>query len=142
MLDTRSSRYSSEMADLIVVWASSDGVRCVLAALQGVLELRLEHDGRVLRRGQYIDIRPACDAAQRWRIDWDIGTRSGQQPWVRILCPECGDDAFGETDSQSGVHWLRCASCGEAWTIDGAGEEKGRDPRRTGTGERQHDPSS
>ncbi len=126
MLDTPSSRHASETADFIVVWASSNGVRCVLATLQGVLELRLEHDGRVLRRGHYVDIRPACDAARRWRIDWDIGTRSGQQQWLRILCPECGDDAFGERDNQTGVQWFGCASCGETWTIDGDGEGKGR----------------
>jgi hypothetical protein len=122
MLDTESSRKLSDTADLILVWASSDGARCVLATLHGVLEMRLEHDGRVLRRGHFIDIRPACDAARQWRLDWAIETRMRQQPCIRILCPECGDDAFGERDLGSGTKWFRCASCGEAWTIDSTGE--------------------
>ena len=69
-----------EAAELIIVWASSDGTRCALAFLEGVLELRLENDGEVIRRAHYLDIRPACDAAQQWRIDWDVESR-----WRRIV---------------------------------------------------------
>jgi hypothetical protein len=125
MLDMPSGRQLSETADFTVLWASSDGARCVLATLHGVWELRLEHDGRVLRRGHFVDIRQACDAARQWRIDWDIESRKRDQRLIRILCPECGDDAFGERETGSGAKWFRCASCGEVWTIDGTGEGQG-----------------
>jgi hypothetical protein len=118
MLDTQASRRSRETAELIVVWASSNGVRCVLAVGDGVLELRLERDGKVLRRAHYTDIRRACDTAQRWRIDWDIETRLQRQLSTRTLCPACGDDAVEERDAQSRVQWFRCASCGDVWTLD------------------------
>jgi hypothetical protein len=118
MLDARSNRQLRKGEELVVVWASSDGTRCVLATSDGVLELRLEKDGTVLRRAHYIDIRPACETAQQWRIDWDIESRSLQVLSCRILCPECGDEAFMESDAESGIEWLRCASCGETWTLN------------------------
>ena len=117
MLEARSQR-PCEAADLIVVWASSDGTRCVLAILDGVLELRLENDGEVIRRAHYLDVRPACDTAQQWRIDWDIQSRWRRVLNSRIICPECGDEAFSENDAESGVQWLRCASCGDVWLGD------------------------
>jgi len=118
MLEARSNRPRHEAAELIVVWATSDGTRCVLAPLDGVLELRLEHDDAVLRRAHYIDIRPACETAQQWRIDWEIESRSRPVLNGRIICPECGDEAFGEKDAESGIRWFRCASCGDAWLDD------------------------
>ena len=118
MFEARFNRQLREAAELIVVWASSDGARCVLAISDGVLELRLENDGTVLRRAHYIDIRPACDTAQQWRIDWDIESRSRQVLNRRNLCPQCGDDAFIEKDADGGIEWFRCASCGDAWMLD------------------------
>jgi len=118
MLDARSDRQLPKAEELVVVWASSDGTRCVLATSDGVLELRLENDGTVLRRAHFIDIRPACDTAQQWRIDWDIESRSRHVLGCRILCPECGDEAFIENDADSGIGWLRCASCGDAWPLN------------------------
>jgi ribosomal protein S27AE len=118
MSEARFNRQLREAAELVVVWASSDGARCVLAISGGVLELRLEHDGEVLRRAHYIDIRSACDAAQQWRIDWDIESRSRQVHKRRILCPQCGDDAFMEQDVEGGIKWFRCASCGDTWMLD------------------------
>ena len=118
MLDTRSNRQLRRGEELVVVWASFDGTRCVLATSGGVLELRLEKDGSVLRRAHYIDIRPACETAQQWRIDWDIESRSRQVLGSRIVCPECGDEAFMESDAERGIEWLRCAYCGETWTLN------------------------
>jgi hypothetical protein len=118
MLEARSSRPVPEAAELIVVWASSDGTRCALAFLEGVLELRLENDGEVIRRAHYLDIRPACDAAQQWRIDWDVESRWRRIVNSRIICPECGDEAFSERDAESDIQWLRCGSWGDAWLND------------------------
>jgi hypothetical protein len=118
MFENRSGRRLSEAQEIIVVWASSDDTRCVLAFLEGVLELRLENDREVIRRAHYIDIRPACDAAQQWRIDWDIESRWRRILHSRIICPECGDEAFTEKDSESGIQWFRCGSCGDAWLDD------------------------
>lgn len=128
MLEAQSNRQSSDTSELIIIWTSSGGTRCVLAISGGVLELRLEEDGTVLRRARYTDIRPASDAAQRWRIDWDIEARSGQL-FNRTICPECGDDAFEEGAGGSGVRWFRCTSCGDAWTLDDARETQGRSHR-------------
>jgi hypothetical protein len=118
MLKGHAGQRPSEAAELIVVWASSDGTRCVLAFLEGVLELRLEDDGEVIRRAHYIDIRPACDVAQQWRVDWDIESRWRRIPNSRIICSECGDEAFREADAESHIEWLRCPSCGDVWLND------------------------
>ena len=93
MLEARWRQRLCEAAEHIVMWASSDGTRCVLAFLEGVLELRLENDGEVMRRAHYIDMRAACDAARQWRIDWDIESRWRRVLNSRIICPECGDEA-------------------------------------------------
>jgi len=87
MLKGYAGQRPSEAAELIVVWASSDRTRCVLAFLEGVLELRLEDDGEVIRRAHYIDIRPACDVAQQWRVDWDIESRWRRIPTVESSVP-------------------------------------------------------
>lgn len=126
MLEAQSNRQSSKTSEPIVIWTSSGGTRCVLAILGGVLEVRLEHGGTVLRRAHYTDIRPASDAAQRWRIDGDIEARSRQPACIGMLCPECGDYAVEERDGGSGVQWLRCTSCGEAWTLNDGREMQGR----------------
>jgi hypothetical protein len=118
MLEAQSNYRVSEGAKLIVVWATSDGARCMLVIRDGVLELRLENNGEAIRRAHYIDIRPACDTAQQWRIDWDIESRGRRVPNSRIICPECGDDGLSEKDAESGIHWFRCASCGEVWFDD------------------------
>ena len=118
MLESQSSRGSSQSAELLVMWASASGMQCVLAFLGGALELRLQLDGTVVRRAHFIDIRPAREAAQRWRVDWDIEARSRQPLAIRILCPECGDEAFGEQDASTGAQWFHCASCGDTWTFD------------------------
>ncbi len=90
----------------------------MLFVLVGVLFLRLEDDGEVIRRARYIDIRPACDTARQWRIDWDIESRWRRALNSRIICPECGDEAFSERDADSGMQWLRCGSCGDVWLED------------------------
>jgi hypothetical protein len=124
MFESRSTQRPFEMPELIVVWASADGTRCVLAFLKGVLELRIENDIEVIRRAHYVSVRPACEAAQQWRIDWDIESRWRRVLASRIICPECGDEAFREKDTDSAIQWLRCGSCGEAWLDDGPGMRK------------------
>jgi hypothetical protein len=125
-LEAQSNRQSNETSQPIVIWSSSAGTRCVLAVLDAVLEVRLEHDGKVLRRAHFADIRPASDAARRWRIDWDIEARSLQPPRIRTFCPGCGgDDAVEERDDGSLVQWFRCTSCGDAWTEDDGREMQG-----------------
>ena len=120
MLVTEPDPHARRTAEPIVVWASADGARCVLAAAGGVLELRIEHQGIVLRRAHYLDIRPACEAARQWRIDWDIESRPHREASSRILCPECGDEALRERDASAGAQWFRCASCGDAWSLGDA----------------------
>jgi predicted RNA-binding Zn-ribbon protein involved in translation (DUF1610 family) len=117
MPDIQSTGYPS---DIIVMWTSSNGARCVLAFLGDILQLRLERDGTEVRRAHYDDIRPASDAAQRWRIDWDMESRENGRPFLRTPCPECGDDALEEHDAGDNAKWLRCPSCGEAWILDDA----------------------
>jgi hypothetical protein len=117
-----------EPSDVIVMWTSpKNGARCVLAFFGDILQLRLERDGKDIRHARYNDIRPACHAAQRWRIEWDIEAGPHGQPSVRMLCPECGDDGLEEWDSHSKVPWFRCPSCGESWTPDDSNSAAGRD---------------
>ena len=52
-------------SDIIVMWTSSNGARCVLAFVGDILQLRLEREGKEVRRAHYDDIRPASHAAQR-----------------------------------------------------------------------------
>ena len=111
----------SNQSDIIVMWTSSNGARCVLAFLGDILQLRLERHGKEVRRAQYDDIRPAAQAAQRWRIDWDVDSGTNGRPFLETRCPECGDDALEERDAHTGAKWLRCPSCGEAWILDDAG---------------------
>ena len=101
MLATEPDPQARRTAEPIIVWASADGTRCVLATAGGVLELRVEHNGVVLRRAHYLDIRPACEAARQWRIDWDIESRLHRQTSGRLLCPECGDEALRERDAST-----------------------------------------
>lgn len=117
MPDTLADRPSPSTRE-INVWAVSSETRCVIMPLSGALELRLECGGKVIRRGQYADIRQACDAARRWRIDWDIEARASRPPGVRMLCPECGDDVFEESGLPARARAFCCSSCGEAWTIE------------------------
>jgi predicted RNA-binding Zn-ribbon protein involved in translation (DUF1610 family) len=107
----------------IVVWAASGETRCVLTSLDGALELRLEHSDRLVRRGRYADIRQACDAARQWRIDWDIATQVPKPGTVRVLCPECGDDALEEPAVAGRGRAFHCASCGEIWRLENADEQ-------------------
>jgi predicted RNA-binding Zn-ribbon protein involved in translation (DUF1610 family) len=118
MLATEPDPQARRTAEPIIVWASADGTRCVLATAGGVLELRVEHNGVVLRRAHYLDIRPACEAARQWRIDWDIESRLHRQTSGRLICPECGDEALRERDASGGAQWFRCTSCGDAWLLD------------------------
>ena len=123
MREAQSDRQSGE---IIMMWTSSIGTRCVLAFLGDVLQLRLEHDGKEVRRAHFTDIRRASEAAQRWRIDWDIEARSQQRWYFRTSCPNCGDDGLEERDVESGVQWFRCTSCGEVWPRAEAGEKSPR----------------
>ena len=118
MLATEPDPQARRTAEPIVVWASADGTRCVLATVAGVLELRIERDGVVIRRAHYLDIRPACEAARQWQIDWDMDSRLRRETSGRILCPECGDEALREIDASDGAQWIRCRSCGDVWPLD------------------------
>ena len=118
MPDAQPNRQVRNEARLIVVWDSSEDTRCVLAIFDDVLELRLENDGTVRRRARCVDIRSACETAQQWRLDWNIESRSRQVLDGQLLCPDCGGEAFMEKDDDSGLEWLRCASCGAVWTLN------------------------
>jgi hypothetical protein len=121
MLKIQPDRQLPEPEAFVVVWTSNNRVRCVLAPLEDSLELRLEYDGDVIRRGRYVDARSACEAGRRWRADWEHRDELGPHLRVAVACPECGDDALAERDSLSGAQWLRCRSCGEAWITEKPG---------------------
>jgi hypothetical protein len=109
----------ADPAEPVLMWASSDGTRCLMACLDGTLDLRIEHDGTVIRQARYVEYRPACEAAQQWRVDWDIESWPRRRRG-RIRCPECAGELLPERDGQTGVQWFRCGSCGDAWRRDDA----------------------
>lgn len=121
MVEMQSEQQAPETEAFVLVWASNNRVRCVLAPLEDCLELRLEYDSHVIRRGRYIDVRSACEAERRWRADWEHRDELGPHRSESVACPECGDDALTERDTLTGAQWLRCRSCGEAWTTDEPG---------------------
>jgi hypothetical protein len=117
-MNTQPNKPSAIPVEVVVMWASSDGTRCLLTFDSGALDLRIEHDGAVLRQARYVDYRQACEASRQWRADWDIGSRRRKRPGGRVTCPECGGEVLPEREPQSGAEWLRCASCGDAWGIN------------------------
>ena len=98
------------------LWRLADGMQCALAKCDGPVELRLvNHDLLVVRRAQYPNVQTALEAAQAWRLDYEMERDSGADPSSRLRCSACGDDVCIERDRESGVRWLRCTSCGEVW---------------------------
>ena len=116
MLATEPDPQARRTAEPIVVWASADGTRCVLATVAGVLELRIERDGVVIRRAHYLDIRPACEAARQWQIDWDMDSRLRRETSARhSSAPSVAmrrSEKWTRPTARSGI---RCRSCGDVW---------------------------
>jgi hypothetical protein len=95
------------------VWTWPHGYRCVLVVTQSMLELQIVREFAVLSRARYTDLDQAVEAAQRWRLDFEIGCTTADV--IEDLCAVCGDAPVVERDPDSGIEWQRCASCGDVW---------------------------
>ena len=112
-LSTRSSR----SPEPILLWALSDGTRCMFTSFGSAIELQLVSDETMLRCAHFVDIRLAYNAAQQWRLDYEVERESRRERNEQIRCPECGDEASSDRPPGSESRWLCCRSCGDVWIL-------------------------
>ena len=115
MVKVHSLTASACRTDIVRAWTWTDGTQCVLAVVGSILELRIETERAVLRRASYMDVRQAVDAAQRWRVEYEIDCESADLMDEEDRCVVCRDTAMVEVDPETGIRWLRCPSCGNVW---------------------------
>jgi hypothetical protein len=89
------------------------GYQCLLAVAETMLELRILRGSTVLSRARFTDLDQAVEAAQRWRIDCELGCATAYV--IKDRCSVCGDTSAVEWDPDSGIEWRRCESCGDVW---------------------------
>src|SRR5512135_646332 len=89
MLKFHDNQPASGVRELVLLWTSSTGARCVLVGARDGMELHLTRDGMVVRRMADIDPRLVRDIARQWRLDYEM--EQGDAPAI-TRCPECGDD--------------------------------------------------
>ncbi len=111
-------------SELVRLWALDDGTRCVLASAGNGLELKIVHDGTVVRRAPCFDVRLARDAAQMWRVDYEIEHTAKRSINISRLCPECGEEAMLNGRFPDSARWLGCASCGNVWLDETNGAQR------------------
>ena len=110
---------STDWRRIVRAWMWTDGSQCLLAVVGNVLELRIERESVVLRRARYMDVQGALDAAQRWRIEYEIDCGSPDLIGAGERCLGCWETPLVEVDAESGIQWLRCPSCGNVWIAGG-----------------------
>jgi formate dehydrogenase maturation protein FdhE len=115
MAKAHSLAASTDWTRIVGVWTWADGSQCLLTVVDSLLELRIEKEGVVLRRARCANVPQAVDMAQRWHVEHEIDCASDELMDPGGRCPGCGDMPLVEVDPESGVHWLRCPSCGNVW---------------------------
>jgi ribosomal protein S27E len=97
-------------------WVWGPDVHSTLVIVGSGFELRVERDGMVIRSGHFNKVRRALEAAQDWRVDYELHrTRFGDTSALAVRCPECRDEV--SVDAQAGDgHRLHCQTCGHVWT--------------------------
>jgi hypothetical protein len=101
-------------------WVWDADVHSTLFIVGSRVELRVERDGIVIRRGQFNTVRRALEAAQEWRVEYDLQrTQCGDTSAVAIPCPECRDEIPVDARARDG-HRLYCQACGHVWKLDRA----------------------
>ena len=112
MLKFHKGAETSTERELVLLWASSTGTRCVLVSTSQGMDLQLIRDGVVIRRMANIDARSVRDVAQQWRLEFELAP-PGQTP--ASPCPECGDDAWVSYLAGRGLNRRQCGTCGHDW---------------------------
>ena len=109
---------TSEGTVVLRTWMWGADVRGTLLIVGSRVELRVERDGMVIRSGHFDSVRRALEAAQDWRVDYELlRTQFGDTSALAVRCPECGDEV--SVDAQAGGgHRLHCQTCGHVWKLD------------------------
>ena len=107
-----------EGTTVLRTWMWGADVRGTLLIVGARVELRVERDGTVIRSGHFDNVRRALEAAQDWRVDYELHrSQFGDTSALAIRCPECRDEV--SVDAQAGDgHRLHCQTCGHVWKSD------------------------
>ena len=109
---------TSEGTVVLRTWMWGADVRGTLLIVGSRVELRVERDGMVIRSGHFDSVRRALEAAQDWRVDYELHrTLFGDTSALAVRCPECGDEVPVDAQAGSG-HRLHCQTCGHVWKLD------------------------
>ena len=107
---------TSSGSTVLRTWVWGADVHSTLAMVGSRVELRVERDGVVIRRGDFPNVRRALDSAREWRVDYDLQrTERGDPADIAVQCPECRDDV--SVDVRTGEAHLLCPTCGHRWTV-------------------------
>src|SRR5260221_12388981 len=84
-------------------WVWDADVHSTLFIVGSQVELRVERDGIVIRRGQFNTVRRALEAAQEWRVEYALQrAQCGDTSGVAIRCPECRDEIPADARARDG----------------------------------------
>jgi hypothetical protein len=109
---------ASEGAAILRTWVWGADVHSTLITVGSRVELRVERDGMVIRRGAFSNVRRALETAQEWRVEYDLQRTQRGDPFdAAVQCPECRDDVSMAVRAGD-AHRLQCPTCGHAWTLD------------------------
>jgi len=111
---TCDSIHRCDSSELVRLWRLADGTRCVLASVPNGLELRIVHEGAIVRRAPCEDVRFARHSADIWRVDYEMEHAAGRGVGIAV-CPDCGDQAIINGQFPDSARWLGCGSCGNVW---------------------------
>jgi predicted RNA-binding Zn-ribbon protein involved in translation (DUF1610 family) len=112
MLKFHKGAEPSTERELVLLWASSTGTRCVLVGTSQAMDLHLIRDGVVIRRMAHIDARSVRDVAQQWRLEYEMAP---DRLTSASPCPECGDEAWVNYLAVRGLSRRQCGTCGHDW---------------------------
>jgi hypothetical protein len=109
---------TSERATVLRTWVWGADVHTTLLIVGSRVELRVEHDGVVIRRDDFDSLRTALEAAREWRVEYEL--RRAQLRDVSAIafrCPQCRDEASVDAPTGDGPR-LYCQTCGHVWQLD------------------------
>jgi len=99
-------------------WVWGPDVHSTLLIVGSRVELRVERDGKVIRCGDFKSVRRALEAAQDWRVEYELQrAQFGDTSAMSVRCPECRDEVLVTAQAGDG-HRIHCQTCGHVWKLD------------------------